>query len=431
MSFNKNKESSLDDKTEELVASITKGSKKLRDETHRDTKESIKYDDVDFGSLDNNTKKTYTDLFTGMIDIYKLVGATKDDSDEVIKKKCINKITYYHPDKQKRLLEKVPLEMRESEKKKLDAQYKLVKDAYNILKNPEKRKYYDLQKKTTDSKNFIKQKESFDNFIKLQESEINDNTKQLAKNNYNMGTLDFDKKHGFKRSELDDKPLDSAESAKRLQDLEWERTQQEIESVPKNLFKGKQPTLTEFNTVWEKMNNNKKTKNISNDGSLVKWDGISASNDMGLSGGSNYISINSNYEDLYDTNNFNSSEFASRLDSDDELTYNSDNDNDDNNIDASYVTEHNKNKKDVMSKFTELENRRKDEDNLYEERRFGDNKVWGSVLDNPMNISYQLGNIVGKDMKALTGPKKKTQITKDEIEAYKQLVYENDISNIS
>lgn len=407
-------------------------SKPYNDLFKNKTDDRINYDDVDFSTLDSANKKAYTDLFTGLLDIYKLVGASPDDTQEVINKKCASKKAQLHVDKRSKLLESVPPEKRASENRKLDKQYKLICDASKILRDPEKRKYYDLQKKTRDSKDFYKQKNSFKQFVELQDSEINDQTKQISSNNFKMGMLEFDKKHNFDRSALSEKPMNSEESSRRLEDLEWARREQEDEYQPKNLFEGKNLDSanfkTEFNKMWEKMNGNKnKSRNKNKDGSLVVWDGISASNDFGLSGSNNFVSVDSNYENIYDTNDFNSSEFASKLDSDSED--NSDIDfNDCSGIDVSYVNDHNKNKEDVMLKYAEFEKMRKQEDAQYEERSFGDKKIWGSVLENPMNISAQMGNIVGNDMKKLDGPKKKKHITRDEIEAYKQLIYDDNNS---
>ena len=142
-----------DDKINELIDKIANSSKKKKQND-----KNINYDDVDFEDLDNKTKKVYTDLFTGMPDLYKLINALPTDSQEIIKKKCTEKMAKYHPDKIAPLLIKVPIEKREIEKKKLMSQYKLIKEAYTTLRDPEKRKYYDLQKKTIDSKNFVKQK---------------------------------------------------------------------------------------------------------------------------------------------------------------------------------------------------------------------------------------------------------------------------------
>jgi hypothetical protein len=423
MSSDKDRENS-----EEYTNSTNKFSKKSAS-----VQEKINYDEVDFSTLDNSNKKAYTDLFTGLLDIYMVVGAKPDESQESINKKCAYKKAQLHVDKRKKILEKVPPEQRANENKKLDKQYKLVCDASKILRDPERRKYYDLQKKTIDSKDFFKQKTSFKTQLDLQESGITEQTKKNSLNNFKMGMLDFDKKHAFDRQALNDKPMDSSESSKRLEDLEWTRQEQEDEYTPKDFFKGKLPTSTEFNKLWDKMNSGKnKSKNKNKDDSLVAWDGITASNDLGLTGSSNFISIESNYEDLYDVNNFNSSEFASKLDSDSDSDESEINfsPSDLNNIDASYVTNHNKNKEDVMSKFNDLENRRKQENDAYETREFGDNKVWGSVSENPMNISSQMGCIIGgKDVKQLSGPRKKKHISKDEIEAYKQLIYEENVDS--
>ncbi len=116
--------------------------------------------------------------------------------------------------------------------------------------------------------------------------------------------------------------------------------------------------------------------------------------------------------------------YASKLDSGSESEefpeYSSDED-----IDVSYVTGHNQGKGDVMARFKELEARRKAEEAEYDARQISDGS-WKSVLENPMNISSQMGNVIGKDMKALNGPRRKNNIKKGMVEAYKQLIYNND-----
>lgn len=435
MSSEKTKEFFTGETTEELVNKMMKGSKfRSHKEESTTANNNVNIDDVDFSKLDSNTKKTYTDLFSGMIDIYGIIGVSKDDSDEVIRSKCNKKIAIYHPDKHAILLAKVPESQREKEKKKLDTIYKLVKDASNILRNPEKRKYYDLQKKTIESKNFVKQKNDFEEFKKLQDSEISEQSKKNASNNFKIGFLDLDKKHNFDRRKLDDDPLDSAEIKRRLDELTQEREQQELNYAPKNIFEGKNFTNADFNKAWEKMTKKKdkinKNKNTNYDGSLVSWDGILAANDTGLAGSNEFVSINSNYEDLYDTNNYNSSNFASKLNDDDEIIDFSSDDSLGEHIDVSYVTGHNSlsSKEETMARFNDIEKKRKQEDEDYENRKFGDNKVWGSVLENPLNISAQMGKMVGQDLKSLafsgSSVKPRKTINKDMIDAYKQLVYD-------
>ncbi len=412
-----------DDRLDDLVSKMAKGSKKTKKSSE------INYDDVDFNDLDTKTKKAYTDLFQGMPDIYKLVDASPTDSQDVIKRKCTEKLAKYHPDKISSLLAKVPADDKVKEKKRLLIQYKLIRDAYSTLRDPEKRKFYDLQRKTIDSKNFLKQRDSFEEFVKLQDSEISEQTRKNAENAFKIGYLELDKKHNFDRKKLDDAPMSKKEASKRLEDLMMERENQDIECVQNNMFDGRAFDQKEFNKQWERNKKKEerkgKGKHREGDNSLVQWEGISAANDVGLGGSSDYVSINTDYGDLYSTDKHNSSGFASKMDSDisTDSEYESPSDDD---IDVSYVDGHNKDKTDIMKRFEELQGRRKVENDDYDKREFND-KSWGSVMNNPFNVSAQFGNLMGTDVsKTLEGPRRKKQIGKDVAEAYKQLVYGKD-----
>ena len=86
----------------------------------------------------------------------------------------------YQPDRHSELVKKYPENERPRELKKLGMHYSLIRDAASTLKDPKKRKYYDLQKKTVRSKNFAVQKESFEEFRDLQDSKVNDNSKRFC-----------------------------------------------------------------------------------------------------------------------------------------------------------------------------------------------------------------------------------------------------------
>lgn len=436
-----------EDQIDKLVVKMANGSKKNKEKKSSDPlshssdenkynsnlnskhNKSIKHEEVNFDNLDTKTKKVYGDLFSGMVDLYKILGADPSDSHEIIKKKYTERMAKYHPDKIGTILVKVPKEKRDEEKKKLAIQYKLIRDAYSTLRNPEKRKYYDLQRQTDKSRDFLKQKDSFKEFVELQESEMNEKTKELSHTNFKMGMIELDNKHGFDRQLYDEQPMTKHDASRKYNDLMMEREQSEIEYTPKDLFGGNtKPSAMEFNKEWEKMKKReekKKNKNKDCDGSIVAWEGVGAFNDVGLGGATDFVSID-NYEDLYVDKNFDTTEFATRMDSDVEMdsAFESDNDSD---IDVSYVTGHNKNKEDIMRKFANMESRRKVEEDEYEKRELHNEKSWKTVMDNPMNISASMGTILGRnDFTKIDGPKKKKQIGTDLADAYKQLIYERD-----
>jgi curved DNA-binding protein CbpA len=407
---------SNDDELDEIVAKIASKNR---------ISEKKKKDD-EFENMDDSTKTAYKDLSSGLPDIYKIIGVSPSDSHEYVKKKCNIKLSKYHPDKVNKMINNFPQEQRAKEKKKLDMQYKLIREAYGILRDPEKRKFYDLQKKTVDSKNFTKQKDSFNDFIKLQDSEINEQSKQQSKSRFELEFLNMDKKHGINRNKGDDVAMGKKTADRKLEDLMMDRNQQDIEYEPTNMFEGTNIAYdqTSFNQAWDKqqrkMEKIKKKKNKKNhdDGrSLVTWDGISASNDQGIGGSDNYISVDSNYDSLY-SDDISGCGFAPILDSDSDMSCSEDSDD----IDASYVTNHNKDKKSVIDRFNQYEKERKLEDEIYENREFTDTNQWKSVLENPMNISSQMGSIMGND--ASSKPlqlKRRKNINDDQLDAYKQL----------
>lgn len=420
--------SKLSDETiDELVGKIYKGSNKSAKPEKKHSE--VNMDEVDFEKLKGNDKKAHVDLFSGMIDVYGLIGVKEDDSQDYVKKKCNEKLAKYHPSKINALLTKFSGSERDAEREKLLEQYSLIKQAYNILREPEKRQYYDLQKKTMESKNFVKQKSSFEEYIKLQESEINETSKKNAENSFKIGFLDMDKKHGFRRNDLDDEALTTEDFHKKMQDMELSRKalDDELSTKQQNMFDGRTFNPLDFNKAWEKKkrNDDRKKGNENSDKSMTLWDGLSASNDFGVGGSSDYVGLDSDYGDLYTKSNYNTSQFASKLDdiseNNDDASINSDD------IDVSYVTEHNKDNADVNKRFDDYLKSREMDDEYYNAREFGDINSWKSVYDNPINISSSMGNIIGKEVKTLDNRNKKNNtINKSTIDAYKQLMLDRE-----
>lgn len=397
-----------------------------RSSNERGSNDEIKIDDVEFDKLNEKSRKIHTDLFSGMMDVYLIMGCVQTDTSEEIKKKCTKMLAKYHPDKTGPLLEKCPVENREREKKRLAAQYNIVREAYKILTDPAKRKFYDLQKKTIDSKNFLKQKSSFDEFIKLQESEISEKSKKLAENQFKLGFESLDKKHGFDRKKLEDKPFTKESFDKKLQDLQLSRDNfdQDLEFNQKNIFEGKDFDPKEFNKAWGKQQKKqeKRARNGNDDKSVVKWDGLMAGN-IASGDGEMYVSVDGDYGELY-RDNTEATDFAGKLDScseDDNISISSAE------IDDRYTkySDHNKNKEETSKRFEEYMKRRKQEDTEYDERKYTDKDAWKCVTENPMNISSQMGEIIGnsKFQYQLEGPRQKRVITQGMFDAYEELTY--------
>lgn len=389
----------------------------------------VNYDDVNFDELDATTRKAYVDLFTGMPDVYKLMGCSQDDAQNIINKKCTEKLKKYHPDRHSVLVEHLSEKDKPRELKKLGMQFKMIRDADSILRDPAKRKYYDLQKKTILSKNFVNQKESFEEFLKLQTSQISEQTKALAQQDFKMSFIEMDKKHGFNRQKYEESPLSVEETNRRHDELLLSRELDIAEYAPEDKFEGRAFSNEEFNRNWAKMKRKeqkKKGKGVTDD-SLVAWEGISAANDFGMSGGSDYVPIDTNYEDLYSNTNFkDSSIYASRIDSDSDNNdvYSSGSDSELGDLDDFDGYSHNQ--ENIVDRFNIMMNRRETENKEYDNRELHDKKSWKSVFNNPMNISSSMKTIVGgNDFNQLEGPRKKKVIGKDFANTYKELVYEN------
>jgi curved DNA-binding protein CbpA len=412
------------DKIDELVGTIYTGIRKNQ-KTDKKKQQEINIDDIDFEKLKGTDRKVHADLVSGMIDYYAIIGVKDTDTNDYIKKKCNDKMAKYHPSKHNILLKNVPPSQREEEKARLMDQFDLIRQAYNVLKDSESRKYYDLQKKTMESKNFVKQKSDFEEFKKMQESEINEASRKNAENNFKMSFLEMDKKHGFKRSELDEEPMTTENFNRKLQDISLSREafNEELRMNQVNMFEGRSFNPIDFNKAWEKkkLKDQRKAKSNKHDTSISLWNGLSAANDFGIGGSTDYVSVN-NYGDLYADNNFSHSQFSSKLneesESEDNLSINSDE------IDVSYVTGHNKNNGDVNKMFEDYMKAREKDDDFYNAREMTDSNAWKDVLENPLNISASMGKVIGKDLKLIDSKKRNNKINKSTIDAYKQLMSE-------
>jgi hypothetical protein len=145
----------------EKQAFSNKSQEKLSDE--KDNKKDKKQE-----KKNNDIKKIEKNGF----DYYKILGLEKDASSSDIQRKYRKLLAKYHPDKFKDLPEK--------EKKSKDLQFQLVQTAGKILLNEDSKKLYDLEQKSIKNQDFKNQKNSFDEFIKMQESGITEENKQKA-----------------------------------------------------------------------------------------------------------------------------------------------------------------------------------------------------------------------------------------------------------
>jgi len=124
--------------------------------------------------------------------------------------------------------------------------------AYNILKDPTKRSDYDkmyaivIQTK----KGHIDHKQSFNDFMELQEAEKKISKKEDIEKTFDMQCIELDKKHGYDSTKPDE-ILTAEEIIKRSQNLENARDQDDIEFMPEQIFDGP-IDMAKFNALFDK-----------------------------------------------------------------------------------------------------------------------------------------------------------------------------------
>jgi curved DNA-binding protein CbpA len=417
-----NNSQNSDDDLGDILDNIKKSVKE-----DKDKKRSEKPQNMDYHKAQE--KMVQNEIASGHLDYYKIIGANPADSQTTINKLCNLKLAEYHPDKIGQKLEKYPPEDRQKQKTRYIRQYELVREAVKFLKDPQERKLYDSKKETGDTKTFVDHKQSFDNYIKLQDKDLTDETKQLKGLNFEQRSSEMNIKHGFDPNKVKIK-LTESDMSRRLGDLELERNQQSVECMKKKLFDGNFDKM-EFNRQFEidKRKREKKRKSeLSENRSIIRCDGIAAANGFG-DGGLNYVSISEDgqgYEDLYSAPKALDNMFANKLGSDDDESISSLDDELLENIDVSYVTDHNKDKHKTEKTYEEYM-RERDRDMMQFDSRQMHDGSWGSIASNNFNISAQMGQLIGTDMLDVrtigNNDNKSKQDRAELMEAYKALRY--------
>ena len=223
------------------------------------------------------------------IDYYKIIGVLKSDSQEVINRKCNEKLSQYHPDKIRTKLQKFPQNEQKKKEEDYSLQYNLIRKASHCLKDPQKRELYNAKNKLT-TNNFVDSRESFEKFKELQEKQLQSLDKKDMQLLFDTKCLELDIKHKFDKKKCEENAVDGCEFNRRMGDLRMDRTQQEIEFTQKNLFAGSTFDIKEFNKCWDIKQKNKSKSLKNTNTSIVQWEGISAANDTGITGG-NYSAI--------------------------------------------------------------------------------------------------------------------------------------------
>lgn len=398
------------DVLDDILAGIYKSVEKNKEKSKRTSSSS----DIE-PKKKSKEKEPDVNMSYEVIDYYKVIGASPNDTQTEINKKYKEKVTQYHPDKVKGKIEQYPPEERKRQEQKYNRQYELIREAEKFLKDPEKRKLYDMQrKKSKEHKSFTDHRCDFENFIKSQEANMTDDVKRLNEISYKQKISEMDAKHGFdssKKYNKDSYKFEGKDFSRRLSDLQIERGQQTAECIKKNMFEGSAFDIKKFNKECEvKMKKQKKT----NEGNrnVVLWEGVAPAN--GFDSGSQFMAIGDDEEGRYEDMHARPDEvdglYARALGSDDERSSNSD---DDELIDDEPT------KIQIPKSYEQLMKEREQDSAKFENRKY--DGTWGDVNSNPFNPSYQLGEMIG-DTKDIDSDKKSKR---ERIEAYKSLVYDS------
>jgi curved DNA-binding protein CbpA len=346
-------------------------------------------------------------------DYYKILGVDKDTNINDIKKKYRKLLAKYHPDKYKDLPEK--------DRKTKEKQFQLVQMAGKVLTDDNAKKVYDLEQKTIKSKDFVGQKSSFEDFIKLQESGITEETKIKAQLDFRSESDKLNKLRGFDPDKMKDK-IDKSELDKHINDLKARRDIDEIELSKKNIFEGRNFNPLEFNKLFEKdkKKQEKKLKKKQDSGEVVKFgEDFTAFNDNGLE---NFISVDADYGELFGSDNFKENNLFGKMK--DEFSV-SDVSSDDDDYNNSYDN-HNKNRDtkatdDLYSKM--MRDREMFDTTLKDTKTAG----FKDVMEDQFGISRQFGRMLGRDVTQKVKPQR---IDSDMINVYNKMIgYESDSSD--
>lgn len=376
----------------------------INDQKKQNNPKSDEYDTMD-AKTRNVVKYGY--------DYYKILGVEKKASKKEINTAYKQKLAKFHPDKY------VPKD--EQDKRDNERWYKLIREAGTALLNDDRRKMYDLEKKTIINKDFSKQKHDFEEFIKLQESEITDQKREIAKIQFNQDFDKMNKRRGYD-PESAKVALTKHETKQRYEDLIAQREMQEIELTKPNRFEGRAFNPAEFNKMFEKNKRHEEKREKQRDGQLTKYQpGMSAFNDTNLA---SFTSIDANYDDLYaEDDMFNGDNTCDKVRSDSpvsDISYSSSSE-DDTEV---YYDMHNKNRdeKDLNRRLEELMEQRRMEGEKFDNMKHGEFK---DAMDDPFGISKDFGYMLGKTTNQVR-PKVKDKINYDMINLYNRRIQYDD-----
>ena len=347
-------------------------------------------------------------------DYYKILGVDKDTPISDIQKKYRKLLAKYHPDKYKNLSEK--------ERHAKELQFTLVQTAGKILTDEDAKKMYDIEQKTIKNQDFKNQKNTFEDFIKLQESGMTEETKHKAQLEFTSETSKLNKLRGFDPEKMKEK-LTKTDLDKETENLIARRDTDLIEVSHKNIFEGRTFNPSEFNKIFEKdkKKQEKKIKKKQESGEIAKIDEqFTAFNDNGLE---NYVSLDKDYSDPFGEDHFRENTMFGKLK---EHYSVSDISSDDDDEYADNYKMHNQNR-DVKSTddvYTRMMREREMFDNNLKDTKTAGYK---DVMEDQFGISRQFGKVLGRDITAKVKPQK---IDSDMVKVYNKMIgYNSDTSD--
>lgn len=359
--------------------------------------------DVNKKSSEEKFKATVKEV---SFDYYKVLGVESTATAIELKRAYQLKLKKLHPDKVEQTKEN-------------KAKYKLLREAGDLLCDPHERKAYDMQKKMdSTTRDFKSQKDSFKDFMKLQDQHMTDEDKAIAKLNFEQGLATMDRKHGYNKK--DSEAISKEEHDRRMEDLKLQREQQDIELTHENLFEGRQFNPSEFNKMFEKKKRRDEKRKKTTGGLAKVNDGIAAFNDF--DGGSGGVGLDQ-YDNLYSEGSF--ADYNANYAGVGVGTIGADNgmSDDDISIDSPDEDEYDTHKKGATkesldSAMKRMMAERNNQDGSFEKMKPTE---YGSALDDKYGISNQFGFMVGTDKFGHQKNIKKRNIQEETLKAYKQL----------
>lgn len=339
-------------------------------------------------------------------DYYKILDVDKDTITTDIKKKYRKLLAKYHPDKYKNLSEK--------DKQMKAKQFQLIQMAGKILSDEDTRKIYDLEQKTIKSKNFQSQKNSFEEFIKLQEAGLTEGGKLKSQLDFEVESKKLNKIIGFEPEKIKEK-IDKTTLDKEILDLKARRDMEAIELSQKNLFEDRTFNASEFNKFFEKnkKKQEKKDKKKQDKGELVKFgEDFTAFNDNGLE---NFITIDSNYSSLFGSDNFRENNLYGKIKKEEDFSVSDLSDMSELSDTDNYIN-HNTDR-DTKKTEDRLKAMMRDREILDSSLKSVQN--YKDVMEDKFGISRQFGKMIGRDV---SQKNKSYKIDHDMVKIYNKMI---------